>query len=151
MIFVMSELAQKIATLRGELSGEAAAEKCGVSRETFYRIQRGGTVKLDTLKKIWSAFKLAPADQAELLSAWLIKEAGPEHSKVLIEPAIHGASALKDAGNNQTAQAMMLFRELAPEQRALIIKSMQRPEILASLNSMNTVWEKFDREKAKRK
>lgn len=139
----MSELANKIKLLRGDLSAEDAAKKCGISRESFYRIERGGTVKLDTLRQMAAGFEMKGADWIGLLVAWLRNETGPDERFVYIEPKSRNRSELTDRENSQIELAMTLFKALPPADRKEIIHAMERPEVRACLPAINQTWEKL--------
>ena len=139
-----SELSAKFKSIRGELSAEQVAAKANLSRESVYRIERGVSVKLETLRQIALALKLTEADWLELLSAWIRSELGLEASKLWIEPRDSSVSKLKEAGEDQVAMAMVYFRQLNSRDRDEVLKAMQRPEVRACLHSINRVWEKFD-------
>jgi transcriptional regulator with XRE-family HTH domain len=139
----MSELSNKIKALRGDLSAEEAGQKAGVSRESFYRIERGGSVKFETLRAIAKAFELPEADWLELVAAWLRSEIGEDANKLWIEPK-DGHSRLREGEDSQVARAMMLFTQLNPADRSEITKAMERPEVRGCLPAINSVWEKFN-------
>lgn len=139
----MSELANKIRNLRGDLSAEEAGKKCGVSRESFYRFERGGTTRLSTLRAIADGFGLNETQWTDLLVSWLKLEAGEDVDRVWIEPR-EGSSALHDQDSSHVGRAAMLFERLNPADRDEIFKAMQRPEVRGCLPAINAVWEKFE-------
>jgi transcriptional regulator with XRE-family HTH domain len=107
----MSELSNKIKLLRGDRSAEDIAKEVGVSRESFYRIERGGSVKLSTLKQIATALRVPESDWLELLVAWLKSEAGPDARKLWLEPrqrsrprhdALQQPKPRRTAGDNES-------------------------------------------------
>jgi transcriptional regulator with XRE-family HTH domain len=139
----MSELSNKIKAIRGQLNADEAGSKCGLSRESFYRIERGGSVKFQTLQAIATGFGLPESDWLNLLGSWLKHEAGVDAAKLFIEPREQAVSSLNDAESSQVGRAMMLFTDLNPHDRAEVLKAMQRPEVRACLPAINSVWEKF--------
>jgi transcriptional regulator with XRE-family HTH domain len=145
----MSELSNKIKLLRGDRSAEDIAKEVGVSRESFSRIERGGSVKLSTLKQIATALRVPESDWLELLVAWLKSEAGPDARKLWLEPRETTPSVLRDKGDNEAGRAMMLFNSLNPAERQEIMKAMERPEVRRCLPAINRVWEKFDQKDAR--
>jgi DNA-binding XRE family transcriptional regulator len=139
----MSKLSNKIKGIRGQLSAEDAGTKCGISRESFYRIERGGFVKLETVRDIATGFQLDDSAWLDLLVAWLKHEAGTDAHSLFIEKKEQSASVLQDNESSAVARAMMLFEALNPHDREQIAKSMQRPEVRGCLPAINRVWEKF--------
>jgi transcriptional regulator with XRE-family HTH domain len=144
----MSELSNKIRALRGELSAEEAADKCQLSRESFYRVERGGSVKLATLKQIAKGFKLPEAEWLELLTAWLRTEAATDADKLWIEPKSQKVSRLRDREESTMARALMLFQQLNPSERQEIEKAMERKAVRDCLPAINRVWDIFQKEKS---
>lgn len=136
----MSELSNKIKSIRGSMSAEDAGVKCGLSRESFYRIERGGTVRIDTLRDIAKGFGLEEDQWLELLVAWLKMQAGNDSYKLFIESKSPGELQDRD---NQVSLAMSLFINLTPDDRQEIINAMKRPEVRACLPAINSVWEKL--------
>ncbi len=137
----MSELSNKIKSLRGTLSAEDAGEKCGLSRESFYRMERGGTVKIDTLRDIAKGFKLSEDEWLDLLAAWLKMQAGDDGLKLFIERKGH--STKSKGSDSEIATAMTLFTNLTPDERQEILNAMRRPEVRACLPAINSVWDKL--------
>ena len=140
----MGELSNKIKAIRGALSADVAAKRCGLSRESFYRIERGGSVKYETLKQISVGFGLSQTDWLELLVAWLKTEAGEDESKLWIERKESSPSTLRDGEDSQVARAMMLFKGLNANDRKEITNAMRRAEVRGCLPAINRVWEKFE-------
>jgi hypothetical protein len=138
----MSELSNKIKAIRGVLSAEEAGVKCGLSRESFYRVERGGSVKIETLRDIAKGFHISENEWLDLLVAWLKHEAGADAEMLFIESK-RGGSKLHDHESSQVQRAMSLFTNLNPTDRAEITKAMQRTEVRACLPAINSVWEKF--------
>ena len=144
----MSELSNKIRSLRGKLSAEEAADKCKLSRESFYRMERGGSVKLATLKQIAQGFEVPETEWLELLTAWIRTEVGLDAGKLWIEPKRLGTSALRESEESTVARAMMLYQALNPSERAEIDKAMERKPVRDCLPAINRVWEIIQKQKA---
>jgi hypothetical protein len=138
----MSELSTKVKKLRGDKSPVEAAEMCDLSRESFYRIERGGSVKLETLRSIAKGFKLSEPDWLDLLASWLRHEAGPDEVKLWIESK-QGESQLNDSESDEIGKAMILFKGLNHIDRKEVLKAMDRKEVRDCLPSINNCWEKF--------
>ncbi len=139
----MSELSNKVKALRGKMSAEEAGQKCGLSRESFYRVERGGSVKFESLRDIATGLHATESDWLEMIVAWLKYQIGEDAQKLWIEPRV-GGSKLSDGATNQVGRAMLLFTDLNPADRVEITKAMERPEVRACLPAINSVWEKFD-------
>lgn len=138
----MSELSARLSQIKGQRQTKEIIESAGISRETFRRIERGETVKRETLREISNALGATREQWLDLLAAWLMIEAGQDAPSIWIEPKASGE--LKDATRNQTALATMLFQQLNAEERQQVMKAMQRKEVLSCLPAINQVWEKFN-------
>jgi DNA-binding XRE family transcriptional regulator len=138
---LMSELSNKLRLLRGERSAEDAAKQVGLSRESFYRIERGGSVKLDTLRQIATGLKLSQSDWLELLIAWLKNEAGADKDHIWIESRNPPKSDVRDSAEAQLALLVQRFNELNPEERRQILLVMERPEARRALAALNKLYD----------
>jgi transcriptional regulator with XRE-family HTH domain len=130
----MSELAYLLRTLRGKRSADDVAHNTGLSRESIFRIERGGTVKLDTVRQIAIDLGASRAQWLGILTAWLKNQAGKESDKLFIEPKNTTSPELNDKISD-SSQAMMLFTELNALQRKEILFAMQNPSVITILAS----------------
>jgi len=139
----MSELSNKIQSILGDMKAVAAGKLCDLSRESFYRIERGESVGYETLLKIKKGFKLNQNDWLELLVAWLKQEAGADAPYLIIQAREVSPSMLRDNEASQVAKAMMLFTDLNLADRQEVTHAMQRPEVRACLPAINSLYEKL--------
>lgn len=135
----MSELSNKIRLLRGDISAEEAGRRVGLSRESFYRMERGGSVKLATLRQLAQGLAVSESDWLDLLVAWLRQEAGQDAGKLIIDT--QAMSPLKDASESQSARALALFNQLNAEDRHQVLLLLQRPELRRSLPALNKLYD----------
>src|SRR6266699_5035017 len=135
----MSELSVKIANLKRKQTTRAVIGKAGISRETFRRIERGDSVKLNTLKQIVEALGGNKSDWLETLVAWIKGELGDDVDKFDIQ--LNGDDILKSQAQSKQVHLNKLFEKLPQEQRLQVIKILQRPEILRCLPSLNALYE----------
>lgn len=133
----MSELSARLAALKNHVQTAEIIKLAGVSRETFRKIERGDSVKLKTLHQIAKALKADEEQWIELVIAWLKTEAGPAAAKIWIQSKT--PSTLKDARESQSTQALMLFETLNAADRAEVIKTMQRKEVITCIAAINRV------------
>lgn len=142
----MSELSNLVfKTLQDlNLTPDDAAHKCGTSRETFYRSQRGESVRLTSLVQIADRLKLPETKKLELYAAWLRDKLGPEISnKMWIEPKEQSGQAKESATESQTASAADLFTRLTPPHRKAVLEIMRHPELLHAFGGVLTAIEKL--------
>ncbi len=133
----MNDLSVKIRSLRGKSSQADMAKKCGVSTKTITNLEKGDSVKLETLRSIKDAYRLKDGDWLELVTAWIKKEVGADAAKMWIEP-------IERQGNDQSSEAMRLqamIHDLNAEERRQLLFLLQRPAVRRVLPSLNKLYD----------
>lgn len=142
----MSELSNLIRTARINLNltPDDAAHKCGVSRETFYRLDRGQLIRFSFLRKVIDGLKLPDQQKLEIIAAYLRDHIGPEMTeKLWIEPKNSSPKFKETESENQAAKAATTFARLNPSERAVILKAMASPHIIQAIAGIVTAFDKL--------
>ena len=140
----MSELSVKMASLKSTTTTSDVIRATGVARETFRRIERGETVKLNTLKHICESLKCSEAQWVEIMAAWVVAELGPDAHKLKIEVAGKHSSPKKN-------ELSTLIEHLPHEHRVQITKAIQRPSVIKAIISLNAIYDSTHKTPAVRK
>lgn len=135
----MIHLAQLFVEIRGKESQADMAIRCGLSRATISRIERGTSKKhiglrIETIRKIRDAYNLPRTKYLELLEAWIRYELGDDFHNFDIH---HLQSNLKESTNILT-QITASASDLSKDDQRLILAVSTKPELRKAVKAVLT-------------
>ena len=135
----MSELGNRIKSIRASEAQLGFAERSGLSLRTICKLEAGENVRLATIRQIAEALNLIEVDRLELIVLWLKLELGEDFRKLNVEPK-SGHSSLKDS-DHLLGKIQVLMNDLPRKYQEQILLAVQRPEILRCLQSLNDLYD----------
>ncbi len=132
-------LSDQIKELRGDLSQEEFANRCGFSRIVVVQLESGKSVKFDTLDKIRAGFELGEDRWLDMVISWIREEVTDAVFRKLQIRRMNVGFANDSAGS----KLQHLFELLSTQDREQILKTMERKEVRNCLPSINHVYDKF--------
>lgn len=135
----MSELGNRIKSIRASESQLGFAKKAGLSLRTICKLEAGESVRLATIRQIAEALNLLEIERLDLIVLWLKLELGEDYKKLNIEPK-SGSSSLKDA-DHLLGRLQLFLNEVPRKYQEQICLAVQRPEILRCLQSLNDLYD----------
>jgi transcriptional regulator with XRE-family HTH domain len=122
--------------LRGKRRANEIAGRTGLSRESVYRIERGDSVKLGTVKELAGALEATRAEKLDLLIAWTKQTLGDDAQDLLIEARASEKTAHCSLFEHHSAQVTSLLERLTETQIEHLILALQSREILQCVSTM---------------
>ena len=135
----MSELGNKIKSLRADQPQVEFAEKAGLSLRTICKLEAGETVRLDTVRQVARALKLSEEERLELIVLWLKLEVGDDFHKLDVELKDRPATA-RDT-DYLPAKIQVVLRDAPRKYQEQIYLALQRPEVLRCLPALNELYD----------
>lgn len=129
-------LGAKLRFLRGKRRANEIAGRTGLSRESVYRIERGDSVKLGTVKELAGALEATRAEKLDLLIAWTKQTLGDDAQDLLIEARAAEKTAHCSIFEHHSAQVTSLIERLTETQVEHLILALQSREILQCVSAM---------------
>jgi len=142
----MNELGTRIRGLRGALSLEEFARKHGVALRTVANVEDGVPIRKETLLRIARRAKLTKDETDSLMVAWIRSKLGPDADGFWIEPK-RETSNLTDCEDSKNCDSKLIdkIRSLPVRHQQEILKASDRPEVLASLKHLNSLYDRLKR------
>lgn len=135
----MSELANKIKTLRASQPQIEFAKRAGLSLRTICKLEAGELVRLETIRQIAKALRLSEAIKLDLLVSWLKLEVGEDFQKLQVgikeQPL-----AVRDE-EFLPARIQMLIADTPRKYQEQLHLALQRPEVLRCLPALNALYD----------
>jgi transcriptional regulator with XRE-family HTH domain len=126
-------LSRQITLLKGNRTTAEIIRGADVSRETYRKLERGMSVKLDTLMNIADYLDVTEDQRTNLVNAWVELEIGKHARHISIRPsAVSNTAELKDAQEIQS-----ILKQLSPYDRQQLILAMVRPEVRRAIPALN--------------
>jgi transcriptional regulator with XRE-family HTH domain len=136
----MSELGNRIRSLREDLSQPDFASKVGLSLRTICKLEAGEPASLRTIQQIARSSRLSEAERLELVVAWLKMELGEDFRKLSVEIKDRPVGAVKDE-IQLAGKIQVLISDLSRKHQEQIYLALQRPEILRCLRTLNELYD----------
>ena len=135
----MSELGNKIKSLRADQPQVEFAKKAGLSLRTICKLEAGEPVRLETVQQLAKACRLPEGGRLDLIVSWLKLEVGEDFHKLLVgikdQP-----SAMRDA-EHLPAKIQMLINDIPRKVQEQIYLALQRPEVLRCVSALNDLYD----------
>jgi transcriptional regulator with XRE-family HTH domain len=136
----MSELGNRIRSLREDLSQPAFARKVGLSLRTICKLEAGEPASLRTIERIARSSRLSEGERLNLIVAWLKLELGEDFQKLSVEIKDHKSVSLKDE-HQLAAKIQVLISDIPRKQQEQVCLALQRPEVLGCLATLNALYD----------
>jgi transcriptional regulator with XRE-family HTH domain len=137
----MSELGNKIKTLRKGDTLKEFAERVGLSWSMIAKIEKGDNPSKETVSTIAHRLKLSQADYADLLRIWVKAQLGDDAKLLWIDPKKE--SELIHESNNIPLQIQTLAANLPDRLQHQVLLALQRPEIIRSIEHLNNLHDRL--------
>lgn len=133
----MNELGAKLKKLRGKRTLRGLARLSGIQYHTYYRAERGLSVKFSTLKAIAKMLSVTEEDWVSLIISWIKAEVGDDIKLVRLSPK-------RQLGTlDQIIEKLLSIPK--PDQEE-ILQALERPEILEIIRAGNKLYHRLAEE-----
>lgn len=143
----MSELGNKIRSLRKNLSQPEFADKVGLSLRTICKLEAGEPATLRTVQQIARSFRLTETERLELIIAWLKMELRDDFHRLSIEIKDGAPAALKEE-DQLAGRIQLLINDVPRKHQEQIYHALKRPEILRCLQTLNELYDSLKGKRA---
>lgn len=135
----MSELGNKIKSLRADQPQVEFAKRAGLSLRTICKLEAGEPVRLETVQQLAKACRLSEEDRLDLIVSWLKIEVGEDFHKLLVGVKDQ-PSAVRET-EHLPAKIQMLIQDIPRKFQEQIYLALQRPEVLRCVPALNDLYD----------
>jgi len=132
-----TDLSVLIRRLKGRRSTAEVVRGAGVSRETFRKIERGQTVKLDTLKAIADSLNVSNEAWRQLVIGWIKAEIGQHACGISFALTSEAHEASPRYLSPAESGLLQQLEHLNQDEKIEANKALQRKEVIAFLPAIN--------------
>lgn len=133
----MNELGAKLKKLRGKRTLRAIARLSNIGFHTYYRAERGLSVKFSTLKAIAKMLSVTEEDWVSLIISWIKAEVGDDIKLVQLNPK-------RQLGTLDKINEKLISLPKTDQQEILL--ALERPEILQFIRAGNKLYDRLAEE-----
>lgn len=135
----MSELGNRVRSLRADVSQMQFAARTGLSLRTICKLEAGESVRLTTVRQVAQSLNLSEMERLELIVLWLKLELGDDFRKLNVE--LKDGSAVLRESDDLLGKVQVLLHDIPQKHQEQVYLAVQRPEVLRCVQSLNDLYD----------